>query len=179
MKRCPTCHQTFEEEWLSFCTQDGTSLIEDSARFGGPPPTVMSPSRPGARASEQPTMNLSPSGGLGQPGAPYYAPPQYAPRPQMQPGWAPVPIAPRPQQGLATASLVVGIFSVTIGWCYVGLVSGPVAVALGVGALVQAKNKPEQYGGKPLAIAGIITGGVPFLTLLLIIILAVVMNAAK
>jgi hypothetical protein len=27
MKRCPTCNQTFTDEWLTFCTQDGSSLV--------------------------------------------------------------------------------------------------------------------------------------------------------
>ena len=28
MKRCPTCNQQFTDEWLTFCTQDGTSLVD-------------------------------------------------------------------------------------------------------------------------------------------------------
>lgn len=182
MKRCPTCNRTFDEDWLAFCTDDGTTLIDEASSRSEPPPTMMAPPMPpSVSPSEQPTINLSPSGGF-QPQQPYSPPAPYGPPREMQPVWRPPPpppIAPQPQQGLAVASLVCGIFSVTIGWCYVGLVSGPVAIALGIAALVQVKNKPEQYGGKPLAIAGIVTGALPFVVLLLIIVLAVIMQAAK
>jgi TolB-like protein/Flp pilus assembly protein TadD len=33
MKRCPICHQTFADEALNFCRQDGVPLISDSSPF--------------------------------------------------------------------------------------------------------------------------------------------------
>ncbi len=32
MRRCPKCNQEFADEWLTFCTQDGTSLVEVERR---------------------------------------------------------------------------------------------------------------------------------------------------
>ena len=156
MKRCPTCNQTFSEEWLSFCTRDGTSLVDTSALSQDPPPTVMAPPMPpSVSPSEQPTINLPGSGGFSQSPAPYTPP---AP---IQSGWAPPPpplYAAKPKQGLAIASLSCGIFSITLGWCCsIGLITSLVAIALGIVSLVQIKNNPDQNTGKPLAIAGILT----------------------
>ena len=34
MKRCPSCNSTFDDEYLSFCTNDGTVLVEDEVAAG-------------------------------------------------------------------------------------------------------------------------------------------------
>ena len=187
MKRCPKCNQVFDEEWLRFCTNDGTSLIETSSLPPEPPPTMMSPPMPpSVSPSEQPTINLQ-TGGVKQPPAPYRPPPPmqqpWQPSPQpMQPGWRPPPpprVAVGPQQGLAVASLILGIFTVTFGWCYVGVVTGPIAIVLGIIALVQIKNNPEKHAGKPMAITGIVTGAVYFLIVAIFILIAIAMQGAK
>jgi len=183
MKRCPKCNQVFEEEWLSFCTKDGASLIDTSALPPEPPPTMMSPPLPpSVSPSEQPTINLQTS----QP-APYSPPAplqqSWQPPPQpMQSGWQPPP-PPRlgvvPQQGLAVASLVCGIFTITFGWCYVGVVTGPIAIVLGIISLVQIKNDPERNTGRPMAITGIVTGAVPLVVLVVGILFAIIMQGVK
>ena len=171
MKRCPSCNRTFDDDWLAFCTEDGTTLVEtQSAQLPSePPPTVWIP----------PAMDTNPPGGQ----KPFDMPGSYNPPQPVAPVWQPPPPPPvyktSPNQGMAIASLIVGIVSITIGWCYIALVSGPVAIALGIAALVQIKNKPDIYGGKPLAIVGIIIGAIPFLGLLFMIVLAIVMGSMK
>jgi hypothetical protein len=163
MKRCPTCNRTFDEDWLSFCTEDGSTLVE----AGGPPAPTEPP----------PTVRISPAADT-NPAAPkpFDLPGSYTPPQPVVPSWQPPPPPPvRPavsqKQGLAVASLIVGIISLTVGWCcYFGVVTGPVAIALGIAQLVQIKNKPNEYTGKPLAIIGIATGGIYFVVLALIII---------
>jgi uncharacterized protein DUF4190 len=148
MKRCPTCNRTFDDDWLSFCTEDGTTLVEaPSAQLPSePPPTVFIP----------PAFDTDPA----------------APKPFDLPGSYNPPQPITQKQGLAIASLIVGIVSVTVGWCcYFGVVTGPVAIALGIVQLVQIKNKPNEYTGKPLAIIGIVTGAVYFAVLALIIVI--------
>jgi hypothetical protein len=189
MKRCPTCNRTFEEDWLAFCTQDGTTLVDDApAQSSEPPPTILSSGPP----TPPPGGWQSQSGGLGsgqfqsQPspppppsnfGAPSggLAPNQFQPPQQMQGGWQPPPppaYQQGPKQGMAIASMICGIFTVTIGWCcYLGVVSGPVAIGLGVYQLIQIKNKPEQNTGKPFAIVGIATASAYFLLLAVIIVI--------
>jgi Domain of unknown function (DUF4190) len=149
MKRCPTCNRTFEEDWLSFCTADGTQLV-DSLSPSEPPPTIRV-SAVDTNPAGRPTFDL--------PGS--YTPPpvQYA-QPPMVPAWQPPP-APMayttsPQQGLALTSMILGLVSITIGWCcYFGVITSPISIIMGAVALSQIKKDPQTYGGKPLAIIGV------------------------
>jgi hypothetical protein len=72
------------------------------------------------------------------------------------------PGGPQPtKQGLAIASLVLGILSLpTLGCLGVGAL---VSVALGVMALVKANREPHLYGGKGLAIGGIVASALSLL----------------
>jgi Domain of unknown function (DUF4190) len=178
MKRCPNCNRTFEEDWLAFCTQDGTTLIDESpAKPDEPPPTIMAPAPP-------PSGWQQPSGGLGSgqfPSQPIAPPPPPSNLAQpggfgslQQGGWQvpPPPFVQAPKQGIAVASMICGIFSVTFGWCcYLGVITAPVAIGMGIYQLIQIKNKPDEVGGKPFAITGIATGSVYFLGLLIIILI--------
>jgi hypothetical protein len=164
MKRCPTCNRTYDEDWLSFCTNDGTTLIEDSSSRSELAATIMAPAPPPvSNPNEQANWN-SPSGGIGSGQFP-------VPQP-AQPAWQPPPPPAYAQQGLAVASLICGIFTVTIGWCcYLGVITGPVAIGLGIYSLNQIKNNPDKFTGKPFAITGIVTGSLYFVFLVLIILL--------
>ncbi len=169
MKRCPTCNQEFTDEWLTFCTQDGTSLVEAGPAPPEPPPTLWRepPMPPSVSPTEQPTLDMP---GRYQPPSPLVISPQ-----PLQGGWTPPPPPAYPvvqQQSLAVASLVLGILSVTVGWCCsFGILTAPIAVVLGIISLVQIKNEPTKYGGKNLAIAGVVTGGLYFVILAGIILL--------
>jgi Domain of unknown function (DUF4190) len=175
MKRCPTCNQEFTDEWLTFCTQDGAVLVE-SGRAEPEPTLYRAPMPPSVSPSEQPTLDL--------PGS-HHAP--LAPFAQPQPlegSWTPPPppayTATGPPQGLAIASLIVGISSVTLGWCCSsGLLMAPTAIILGIASLVQNKNNPDKSAGKPLAIGGIVAGALYFVILGLILLVygaAVILN---
>ena len=154
MKRCPTCNQTFEEDWLSFCTQDGTTLIEDPVVSSQPPPTILAASPPSPTGPNTPaTWNL-PSGNIGESGAP-----SRQPQP-IQPAWQPPPPPAyfQPNKSLATASMVIGIISATVGWLCLGPIPGVLAIILGAVALSQIKKNPERNAGGQLAWIGIATG---------------------
>ena len=80
--------------------------------------------------------------------------------------------SPSPQQGLAVTSLILGVVSITVGWCcYFGVITAPISIIMGAISLVQIKNDPNKYGGKPLAIIGIVTSCLYFVFLLLIVLL--------
>ena len=164
MKRCPTCNQEFTDEWLTFCTQDGTALIEVAPAADEPPPTLVA-MPPSVSPLEQPTLDLPKA----TPAAPPYTPPSQAGV------WKPPPAPPYPkskQQSLAAASLVLGIVSMTIGWCcYFGVLTGPIAIVLGIVALSQIRKDPSQHAGKGMAIGGIVTGGLYFVFLALIVLI--------
>ena len=69
-------------------------------------------------------------------------------------------------------SMVLGIVSITIGWCcYFGVLTSPVAIGLGIFSLFQIKNDPNKYGGKGMAIAGIVAGALYFVFVALIILI--------
>lgn len=170
MKHCPTCNQQFTDEWLTFCTHDGTSLVDvkgSAGSAGAPPPTfAYPPIPPTVSRSEEPTLDLPDA---------YTPPPVQAIAPQsFQRGWQPPP-PPRiaaPQQSLAVVSLVLGIVSLTLGWCCsFGLLTAPIALALGIVSLVQIKNHPTKYSGKGMAIGGIVTGGLYFVFIALMILI--------
>jgi len=167
MRRCPTCNQEFADEWLTFCTQDGTSLIDVPVSQTEPPPTLYSQAMPpSVSPTEQPTLDM--------PGK-YSAPEPYRPPAPLASGWTPPPpprLPTQPQQGLAVASFILGIVSITIGWCCsFGILTAPVALILGIVALVQIKNEPARNGGKGFAIGGIVTSGLYFVVIGLIVLL--------
>jgi len=94
----------------------------------------------------------------------------------MQPqGWQPPPppaYGQAPKQGMAIASMICGIGSITIGWCcYVGVLAAPVAIGLGIYQLMQIKKDPQHNTGKPFALVGIITGALYFVGLIFIIMI--------
>lgn len=168
MKRCPTCNQQFTDEWLTFCTQDGTSLVDVPVSPNEPPPTIAYPSMPpSVSPAEQPTLDL--------PGGYKPAPVQVSAQQPLQPSWQPPPppsYGSQPQKSLAVLSMVLGIVSITIGWCcYFGVLTSPVAIGLGIFSLFQIKNDPNKYGGKGMAIAGIVAGGLYFVFVALIILI--------
>ncbi len=139
MKRCPTCNQTFSETWLSFCTQDGTTLVDDVVPTSDPldpMATMMAPPPPPFTNPNQPANWTSPAGGIGSG--------QFQPPQPLQSGWQPPPppaYFAGPKQGTAVASLICGIFTVTIGWCcYLGVITGPVAIGLGIYSLIQYRH---------------------------------------
>lgn len=150
MKRCPTCNRTFDEEWLAFCTEDGSTLIETTSAplSNEPPPTVFIP----------PSKDTSPEAPK-----PFDLPGSYNPPAPVTPAWHPPPPIRQStgqKQGLAVASLILGIFSFTIGWCCsIGLLSAPIGIVLGIISLVQIKNDPATNTGKPLSIIGICLSG--------------------
>lgn len=179
MKRCPTCSRTFLDEQLSFCTDDGTPLVNQAQSSSyDPQATMVSPTPPVTNEIRDPPQtrpfrpNDTPGAwpqphGWSQPSSqPVSQQPSWN-SPSSQPGaWTPPPppggqfAVKKPQHNpVAIASLAVGVFSLTIGLCcYLGAGTGPIAIVLGAVALTQVKNSPTQAVSKGMAIAGIATG---------------------
>jgi hypothetical protein len=176
IKRCPTCNQEFTDEWLTFCTSDGTSLVPVQRSSDEPPPTIVSGAMPPSVSPlEQPTLDLP---GVVSPPTQAYRPPPVQPgafQPgAVQTGWKPPPPPAYPgatDKNLALVSMILGIVSIMFTCCYLGVITGPVAVGLGLYALTQIKKNPNKYGGKGMAIAGIVTGGLSFVFVALIFLI--------
>ena len=151
MKICPVCNQTYADDNLYYCLNDGGALTDfnDDA-----PPTVMlnrarttqqnwdnyqppSPWESQLQQSQQPTQAFQPL----PPNQPFYAG-------QMQ----------SQNQTLPTVSLVLGIVSIMFACCYGGIPFGAAALVLGFLGLKNVNENSMQYGGRSLAIGGIVTG---------------------
>lgn len=165
MKYCPQCNRQFDEPWLSFCSDDGTPLIQELTPPMDPnwDPSIREPKRETKydTPAEQETQWLP-----RQPPMPggWIAPDE---RPPMNPPvWQPPPPPPyqpsltRPSQGLAVASLVTSIVGLMFGWWCFGPLPGIAAVILGLVALSQIKKTPDKVTGRPFAVAGIIIGSI-------------------
>lgn len=164
MKHCPTCNRTYEDEALSFCLTDGSSLIKDEAPAAGsfdPPPTILAPP-PGSDWGV-------PSAGYSSPASPAAAWNSGGLPQQPAPAWGggyQQPIGPpgyvqNQQNGFAISSLVCGVLSLVCCSIFTGIP----AIILGIIAINKEKNDPQHYGGKGLAIGGIVLGSFSILIL--------------
>ncbi len=71
--------------------------------------------------------------------------------------------------GLAIAALILGIISIPTAFICVGGILGAVAVILGIVAAVRASGQPERFGGKGMAITGIVTGALGVIMIFILI----------
>lgn len=146
MKRCPRCNQTYTDNDLNFCLNDGellTTFIDDA-----PPTVFMDP----PRVTNQTKWQSAP------PPAPWQNPQIL----QNQPYETPVFVRTL-DQTLPTISLVLGILSVLMICCYGGVWLGLPAAVVGFIGMKNANADPSCYGGRGMAIGGMVLGIVSFL----------------
>lgn len=160
MKYCPLCKRRFDEAWLSFCSDDGTPLIQELTPPADPNWNPQIRDLKVKSPDEEETRWLPRDPPL--PGG-WIAPDE---RPPMSPGpWQPPPPpAPYPSktqqnQSLAIASLITAVAGFLLAGCF-GPIPAIVAIVLGFVALSQIKKSPEKYTGKPFATAGVIIGAI-------------------
>ena len=179
MKQCPRCRQTYSDDELNFCLNDGELLTTGVS--SEPPPTIFGGQNP--PAADEPATILMDKSRVTNPTG-------------WQPGGGPVqpwqqqaPIFGQPMgygfprgadQTLATISLVLGIISLVAVCCYGGLWLGIPAAGIGFVALRNINSNPSQYGGRGLAIGGIVMGIVTaIITTIHIIVLIIAMLAGQ
>lgn len=165
MKQCPRCNKTYGDESLNFCLEDGEllTILPAEPRFAEEPPTMVMDQARVTNPVHWPQASQPPA-----------QPPMQWQQPQAQPQMfgAAYSMTRSPDQTLAIVSLCLGIGSITIGWCcYIGVLLGPAAMITGFIAMQKNKSNPQAYGGRGLAIAGIITGAVYFVLLILFFII--------
>ena len=162
MKQCLKCDNTYADDSLNFCLEDGEMLV--SGVVAEPPA--------GGYREDPPTMVINEARQTNPQNWPSSAPGQsWQPAP-MQQQFAGLPMQVSPTQTLAVVALCLGVGSLTIGWCCsLGLLLGPAALITGFIALSQIKKDPQRYTGRGLAIAGMICGGVYIALYLLILVI--------
>jgi hypothetical protein len=131
-----------------------------------PPAAAGLPPQPGPA---QPAWGQPAAPGWNAPAA-GWSPPQQGPGGYMQPyqaGGYPQPMAQAGGNGMATASLVLGITSIVFCWWGLGTLAQIVLAGV-FGVLAINKANSGLAGGRSLAIAGLICGGVGFLAYFII-----------
>lgn len=161
MKVCPKCNQSYRDDDLNFCLADGESLLETETQDA--PPTIM---------MDAPRVTNEGSWGTGYDPAEAPHTPQFAQNQQIYqqpPGNQ--SIVSGQDKTLPTVSLVLGISSLLLICCYLGLPLGAGALITGFIGMNKANRDPQMFGGKELAIIGMVLGGIGLaLTVILFIL---------
>ncbi len=148
MKVCPKCNQTYDDANLNFCLDDGELLME--MQTNDAPPTIM---------FDTPRQTNENWGGFdtgfsdqNQQNQQMYQPPFNSPQTFGQTA--------SKDQTLPIVAIIVGSLSVVFSCCYLGVLFGPIALITGFIGMNNVNKNPDVYGGKSLAIAGMVIGGV-------------------
>jgi len=165
MKVCPKCNRSYTDDNLNFCLNDGEFL----ANYGDDAPPTMVMDAP--RITNQTNWQQQPP--LGQPMAQWH---NQAQNISNQPFGTPAFVQ-SANQTLPTIALVLGILSILLICCWgSGLLLGLGAVITGFLGMKNADNNPLQYGGRGLAIGGLVLGIISVLSSIVFILAMVLAN---
>ncbi len=160
MRICPRCQQTYTDTTLNFCLNDGELLTETENQ---PPPTVF---------MDAPRVT-NPNWQTNQP---FEIPQNQQLSPNQQ--FNPPAIRQQQDQTLPIISMILGILSLGIFCCWIA------GLPLSIGALVagylgmnNANNNPMQYGGKGLAIGGMVIGAIGLIMSIIFMIIGLIGKA--
>jgi uncharacterized protein DUF4190 len=153
MKRCPNCGQTYTDQNINFCLNDGELLSRQTGSSGFQSSSAVDDSPPTMVLDQARVTNPI---GWSSAAAP---PARWEQQQPQQQAFYPYNIQAPVSQTLGIVSLCLGLGSITVGWCcYIGILLGPAAMITGFIALSQNRSDPARYGGKGFAIGGIATG---------------------
>lgn len=164
MKKCLKCGQTYSDDTLNFCLNDGELLVQP----GGydPPPTRLADDSPPTLMMNQPRVTnpidwpqSTPARWQGHSPAPFND--QYG-----LAGYGTV----QTNQTLPTLALIMGITSVFMVCCFGGIWLGLPAAIVGFIGMRNADSDPARYGGRGMAIGGLVLGIVTFIASVMILI---------
>lgn len=161
MKVCTVCNQAYPNEEQNYCLNDGSILVKQ--RGEAPPTVFMNPARVNENTNRMHT----------EPPAPW----QSNPVQQNQPFSFAAPQG--KNQTLPTVALVLGILSLVLVCCYVGIPFGIGAVVTGYLGLNNVNKDSVHYSGRGLAIVGMILGSISFVISLVMIIFVIIGNVGR
>jgi hypothetical protein len=162
MKICPKCNTRYSDDNLNFCLNDGEylSTIDDS------PATVIMDA---PRVTDQTNWNQYEAPQTAPPPAPWQSPAHNVQNqsfgvPQMNQSL---------DQTLPTVSLALGILGFLLVCCYGGVPLGMAAIITGFLGMKNAGNEPHKYGGRGLAIAGLVLGAISLISSAIFILISI------
>jgi Domain of unknown function (DUF4190) len=143
MKICPVCNQTYANDEQNYCLNDGSGLsrIENEET-----PTVF---------EDVPRVTNQSNWQTDAPISPWQNQPV-----QTNQTWVNPPLVQGKNQTLPTVSIALGVLSLVLICCYGGLFFGIGAIITGYIGLKNTNLDPTQFGGRGLAIAGLILGAI-------------------
>jgi hypothetical protein len=162
MKRCLKCGQTYVDETLNYCLEDGEILIRETGY--DPPPTLFADDSPPTLVMDQPRVTNPIDWGQSP-----LAHPQVM-SPERNPQYAMAGYGTPKDQTLPNVSLALGILSIFLVCCAGGILLGLPAAIVGFIALKNVDSNPAKYSGRGMAIAGMVIGIVTFLASVLFLI---------
>ncbi len=170
MRVCPKGNESYVDENLNFCLNDGEMLLEMETQDA--PPTIIMDS---ARVTNDGNWGsgfdpgTEQQGQFNQPNQQIYQQPPSFPQGAM-------PMAGK-DQTLPMVSIITGISSVVLSLCcYLGVILGPIALITGLIGMSNASKNPDTYDGKNLAVIGMVAGGVGMGVSILMILIAILSN---
>ena len=164
MKQCPRCKQTYSDENLNFCLEDGELLT--ALAFEPPPSRYAEDPPPTVLLNEARVTNPA-----NWPQSPLARPTAYR-DPQHHPFTSPAFVQSR-DKTIPTISLILGIASILLICCYGGIWLGVPAAILGFIGMRNADSDPGRYDGRGMAIGGMVLGGVSLLASLAFAFIAI------
>ena len=156
MKYCPRCSETYKDENLNFCLNDGELLNQMNSEEAAP--TVMLDSSRVTNDWGDQDTNFS---DFNQENQQIYQQPFTSPMPVMASGQ---------DKTLPTIGVIVGAIGLVFSCCSFGVFLGPVAAILGYIGLNNINKNPETYGGRELAVIAMILGGISFVVGIIILL---------
>lgn len=165
MKKCVRCGQTYSDDSLNFCLNDGELLVqllgnEPRSLFPDePPPTGYTDDSPPTIMMDR--ARITNQGNFPQqssPPVPWQAQSPSSANPTYIPGLYNA----RRDQTLPTIALILGIAACPLVCCAGGVWLGLPAAIVGFIGLKNADNEPNKYGGRGLAIGGMVLGIITF-----------------
>ena len=168
MKQCPLCRQTYSDDTLNFCLEDGEMLsgfVQEAppSRYAddAPPTVILNEAR-----RTNPVNWPSP-----QPSAP---PALWQGRENIQTPRFGAPLVQKRDQTIPTISLILGICSMVMICCYGGIWLGIPAAILGFLGMRNADKDMSRYGGRGMAIGGMVLGVISLLSSLIFAFFAII-----
>lgn len=156
MKQCRVCNQTYTDDQLNFCLNDGELLTQ---MYGEPQQRPYKDDSPPTLLMNEVRVTNPVSWPVSSPPTQWQAPQQNLQNQQFR---SP-PFVHSRDQTLPTISLILGIFSIVLVCFMGGIWLGLPAAILGFMGMRNADSDRNRYGGRGMAIGGMVLGAISLL----------------